>query len=159
MPTVGIEIKGYNRVNNKIRKIASNLDKELDAAIGQWTKDTRKELKAQPYPPKFVGPYPWVSEKQRRYVMAAIRRGEIQVPYRRTGTIANSWSAVRVRPSQWRLYNSAQYADYVVGNRFGKRQARIHRGRWYLANDVISKRLPLLRRVVEAKINRLIKTA
>lgn len=152
---VTIEIKGYNRVNNKLRTMASQLDKELDEAVGQWAKDTRKELKGQRYPAKFQGPYPWVSEKQRRYVMAAIRRGEIEVPYRRTGNIANRWRAVRVKPAQWKVENTAEHAHYVVGDRFGKRQARIHRGRWYLASDVIDKRLPQLRRIIERRINKL----
>lgn len=69
--------------------------------------------RAQAYPNAPAGPG-WFSAKQRRYVMAAIRKGVIKVPYQRTGTLAASW---RVTGSgvEAQATSAAPYASYVVG--------------------------------------------
>jgi NAD(P)-dependent dehydrogenase (short-subunit alcohol dehydrogenase family) len=66
--------------------------------------------RAQAYPNAPAGPG-WFSEKQRRYVMAAIRRGEISIPYARTQALANGWQRVGVR-----IVNTTSYAKYVQGD-------------------------------------------
>jgi hypothetical protein len=47
-------------------------------------------LRQQPGRPRY--PLAWASEKQRRYVMAKLRR-QNNLPYRRTGALVKSWEA------------------------------------------------------------------
>lgn len=139
MPSLSGELRGYQRVSNKLRRLATDLDRELDPVVYRWGQQTRAKLKARPYPP----PRP----RQR---------------YRRTGRLANSWAAERVGPSRVRILNRAQaprgrgpYPTYVVGDFRRQGQAWMHRGRWWLARDVIEEEVPALRRAVVSDIKRI----
>lgn len=66
--------------------------------------------RAQAYPDAPAGAG-WFSDRQRRYVMAAIRRGEIVIPYNRTQTLANGWQRDGVR-----VVNNVPYAKFVQGD-------------------------------------------
>jgi len=87
-------------------------------------------------PPPARGAMKFVSVKQRRFVMAAISRGEITVPYKRgTGsglrgseTLNRSYS-ITLSGDEALLTSAASYAPYVVGDQ----QAPIHQGRWNTA--------------------------
>lgn len=78
------------------------------------------------------------SERQRRYVMAAISRGEIEVPYIRgngaqgSETLNRSY-IVDLFNDTAVLSSSASYARYVVGDE----QAAIHQGRWTTAAQAV----------------------
>ena len=89
-------------------------------------------LKRDIPPPPPRGAMVFKSERQRRFVMAAIKRGDIRVPYVRASSktkgsahlqasyrIANEGESVV-------LYSDAPYVQYVVGDQ----QADIHKGRW-----------------------------
>ena len=108
---VEIEFKGFNRVQNSLRKLASQMPQLVDRAARPWAQETRGFLKSKPYPAKRAG---------QRYV--------------RTGRLANSWSAARNQPGVWAIKNSAPYSVYVVGK---GTQAWMHVGRWWIAvNEV-----------------------
>ena len=93
------------------------------------------------YPPRFEGPYPWVSEKQRRYVLMAIKKGIITVPYRRTGTYGRKWKIIKIEGGYKLAGRAAQkgkdYTKYVGGSAYGTNQARIHQGRWKPVRDAV----------------------
>lgn len=87
----------------------------------------------------FVAKYPprssskrmvFKSDKQRRWFFWALRSGQIDVPYRRTGTLGKSWTTdVRVTSENIRgvLGNVRPYAPYVQDE---ERQAQMHKGHW-----------------------------
>ena len=106
-------------------------------AFGQFT---RNELTNQKPPPPKQSPG-FVSERQRRFVMAAIRRGVIVVPYRRGSAKANGSEmlnqsyTVTMRGNTGYLESSASYAPYVVGDQ----QAAIHSGRWETAENAANR--------------------
>lgn len=95
-------------------------------------------LKATPPPPK-RGAQVYVSEKQRRFVMAMIGQGKIKVPYVRgrgsglkgSETLNRSYR-VDKEGLDAVLYSAASYAPYVVGDQ----QAPIHQKRWPTAMQV-----------------------
>jgi hypothetical protein len=91
-------------------------------------------------PARFQGPYPWKTEKQRRYVMWAIRHGVIVVPYKRTGEYARRWQIASLDDG-YRLENPLPHAKYVGGSAYGDKQARIHQKRWALLRDAIEEAL------------------
>jgi hypothetical protein len=84
------------------------------------------------------GPHKWASRKQQMYVMMMIKRGEITVPYPRTGTYGSesTWKVVKVE-NGYMLRGVGKYVVYVSGDAMGKRQARIHKGRWLLARTAV----------------------
>lgn len=91
------------------------------------------EINSQKPPPPAPGSMKFKSERQRRFVMANIKRGAITVPYvRGTGSGLHGSEAlnrsyiVDLYGDEAVLKNSASYAQYVVGNQ----QADIHKGRW-----------------------------
>jgi hypothetical protein len=96
-------------------------------------------LKRDIPPPPPRGAMVFKSERQRRFVMAAIKRGDIRVPYMRassksTGS-ANLQASYRIANEGQSviLYNDAPYVQYVVGNQ----QADIHKGRWKTADMAV----------------------
>lgn len=66
--------------------------------------------------------------------------------YKRTGRLPISWSVKRGMGGRIEIVNSTDYAQWVVGR---DTQARIHRGRWYIAEDEVEQQVPQLIRMCE----------
>ena len=79
------------------------------------------------YPPVQLPrpPFPWVSEKQRHYVMMMIRQGKITVPYPRTGKLGRGWDVGAEAPDRWHVRSITPYATYVQGGRQNPYHARL----------------------------------
>lgn len=128
------DVKGYNRVRNSLRKLASEYRETTDDTVKDWTKEQKAGLKGFGYPAQRNAPQPFKTAKQRKWFFWALSEGIIEVPYRRTGKLASSWRAKKEGWSHWTLENSAAYASLVVGR---NEQARYHEGHWWIAEDVI----------------------
>lgn len=139
--SIDYEIKGYNRVANALRKLASEYKQEIDQTIGEFAKDQRVTLKGYGYPSQTNNPQPFKTDRQRRFFFWALENGVIQVPYPRTGTLANSWRTRQNGWADWVVENSTAYGVLVVGR--GK-QAKYHQGNWWVAEDVIEENVPEL---------------
>lgn len=102
------------------------------------------------YPERYSGTpeHRWASERQRRYVMAAIREGTISVPYSRTGRYGDHWRVVKKDESRGRagysLTNDLDEARYIAGNSDGGEQYHLHAGRWPLARTVVEEEIAAL---------------
>jgi hypothetical protein len=91
----------------------------------------------KPSPPA-PGSMKFVSDRQRKFVMANIREGKITVPYvrgrgnklRGSETLNRSYR-LDLEGDTVMLKSSASYANYVVGDQ----QAPIHQGRWTTARE------------------------
>lgn len=89
-------------------------------------------------PPPAPGSMKFVSDRQRRFVMANIREGKITVPYvrgrgnklRGSQSLSQSYRT-NLDGDEAVLTSSASYANYVVGDQ----QAPIHQGRWTTARQ------------------------
>lgn len=133
---ITFEIRGYDRVRNNLRSVIAAHPKETNDVMRKWAEDARMFLKRTPYPP----------------VPANSR-------YKRTGRLASSWKKEQVKPGVWALTNNATgpkgqfYARYVVGEESGpknKRQAWMHKNRWWRADEVIEQtHIPELRLFLE----------
>lgn len=114
------------------------LDKLLRAAVEKMH-NVLKTYPAYKYVP-WDGQVPWVSEKQRRYVIANIRKGIIQIPYRRTDSLSKSW---QVRPAHTKdaltyiLGTNHPKAKYVQGDQQHSRMRII--GHW--TTDKVAKEI------------------
>ena len=76
----------------------------------------------------------FVSNKQRAFVMAAIRRGDIEVPYRRTGKIGISEK--HPTPNGMDVVVPVEYSDLV---RTKGKQAKYHDPLWPTTDDIAAK--------------------
>jgi hypothetical protein len=135
----------FNQIYVEVRNAG-----QVENSIDQFSEETRNAIKLRflklltnvrasvaEYPPPYAGepPHEWASERQRRYVMWAIRHGEITVPYQRTYTYKHGWNIerkVEQDGDSMRLYTEVPYARYVTGDTRGGEAAQnpIHRTRW-----------------------------
>lgn len=111
---IGIEVRGLREVQQKLSGLMSR-DVLLEAQ-----REAAKFLqgKLQKYPPqtyvsrKQAYGKTWFSDRQRRWFFAALRAGEIDVPYRRTRHLRNAWEIMSVG-NDVVLVNDMEYAPYV----------------------------------------------
>ena len=109
---------------------------EVEVALGGAADIIRAGVKQYPSR-QSTGPQQWKSEKQRRWFFAALREGKIQVPYRRTGKLGQSWTKRIDRGSTWPaavIGTHMAYAPYVQD---ADRQTAMHaRTPWPTAQGV-----------------------
>lgn len=112
-----------------------------------------------PPPPARGASGGFVSDRQRKFVMAGKRNGTIQIPYVRgrgagkSQKLNRSYLVLRGTIAESQVVSTASYAQYVVGNK----QAPIHQGRW-LTTDEIAKRMKdsgQIKTVVEQAVNQI----
>ena len=95
-----------------------------------------------PPPPARGASGGFVSDRQRKFVMAGYRKGTIQIPYVRgrgadkSQKLNRSYLVLRGTIAESQVVSTASYAQYVIGNK----QAPIHQGRW-LTTDEIARRM------------------
>lgn len=78
---------------------------QVSQALKQWQSQLLRQLRQEPGKPHY--PIRWTSERQRKYVMAKLRRMG-QIPYQRTGALVAAWEVnVNIqqvsRIEQWRV--------------------------------------------------------
>lgn len=83
------------------------------------------------YPAPSGRPMKWKSEKQRRFVMAAIADGSIDVPYQRTGDTGASYEKVPISDGL-ALQSPLPSAEYTRG----PGQAEYFKGTWPTHEDI-----------------------
>jgi hypothetical protein len=123
-------ITGNDELLARLRSASAKAPGVMDEISYRWAQNVRAKLKSTPYPPKRPG---------QRYV--------------RTGRLANSWRAERKGKGRALIVNSAGYSGYVVG----KKQAWMHRGRWWLGRNVLMESAPELETAAKREIDRLLK--
>lgn len=110
-----------------LKKIEALLSGPLGQDIAQAVADEAviPELAKEPFRTQPHKKYPFVSGKQRAFVIAAIRTGDIKVPYVRTGKIGETQKQVTATGVD--VVVPAPYSDLV---RTKGKQARYHEGTW-----------------------------
>lgn len=113
--------------------------KLTEVAMTGFATEVMAALKIDKPRPPTPGSMRFVSEKQRRFVMAMIKQGRIQVPYVRASTksfgSANLQASYRINKTgaDVQLVSDAPYANYVIGDQ----QAQIHQGRWKTSRQAV----------------------
>lgn len=114
----------YSGIEAVSRLIGQDLRPVLDAVILAISLEAQGRI--APYPSARRQKQPFMSAKQRRAFFAKLRKGQIKVPYRRSGQLGQKWVADK-GSGQIRLRNTRRGAKYVHSE---KEQARYHRGNW-----------------------------
>ena len=127
------EIRGYNRVRNALRKLASQNPSLVQQVGEKRIKEIRTLLRRQKYP--------------------AQRPNQ---KYRRSGELSRRWASQNQQTGRWAITNQAShkgrlYAGYVVGDD----QAWMHRGRWWKARDVIEAQMKEFVRALSREIEKI----
>lgn len=147
MPGNSVEIIGLTRLMGIINRAVEGgaLRPSLQAA-GLFV---QHQMQVYPPPPRGI-PYPFVSEKQRRYVMMLAAAG--MLPYRRTTVLQRRWT-VEMRGSGWDtsavVGNNTPYGPYVQSS---EAQARYHAGRWRTEMQVLNLYEAVIQGIVEREL-------
>lgn len=98
------------------------------------------------------------SDKQRRYVMAKIRSGEIAPgTSHRTGALANGWN-YKLQGGGYgaKIYNAVPYAKYVMGD--GTQARQPNKVGWRMVAEIIKTNTAGMMRAANQAVERVLKT-
>lgn len=123
---------------DEIKRLARDLPRVFPRALETELRGVRRGLLAalqeEPGRPKY--PIRWASEKQRRFVMALLRR-QGNLPYKRTGRFVRAWKVELVGKGfdgELIATNDSGIEQFITG----VRQQPFHKDTgWYQSEDVI----------------------
>lgn len=128
----------------ELRQGLANLRKRLFPSaverIHRTANEIRKEMNVPGKPPTY--PIKWDTPKQKRAFFATNGFGR-GIPTRRSNNYVEKWQAIKLENGA-DVGNPLSHAGYIGGTARGRRQSRIHKGRW-----------PVFRIVVNAAIEKL----
>ena len=97
----------------------------FDESIAKYVADEVVLPRFMKYPGASGKAQPFVSAKQRKFFFAALRSGQISVPYRRSGALGSKWQQLPFAHGV--LLRSQQgYSEIVIG----ERQGAYFKGTW-----------------------------
>jgi hypothetical protein len=105
-----------------------------ESETNDWVRQARDRLEEREYPPELPG--------QR---------------YRRTYNLKYGFVYLQQNREEWLIYNAMQYSSYVVGEE--DEQAEIHKGRWWIAREVVEEGISELDDRLAARYQHIIDTA
>ena len=140
---IAVEIRNAKLVRQGLEDLGRQIPRIGRNQIYQALLRVRRRLAAEPSPPT-PGSFKFVSDRQRRFVLRAIRLGLIEVPRRRTGLYTRGWT-IRRNELGWDLFNRAPHAVWVSGDVEGLvQQANIHQNRWEELRDALGDEIETL---------------
>ena len=113
-------VQGIDAVNQQI----------LNEVRDEIAPDALQELSVDA--PPVARPIQWTSDKQRKFVMAKLKR-ENNLPYRRTGRLRNAW-VVEVRGNAIVIENPSAISKFVYGSLAQNRSAALRFQQGFHAN-------------------------
>jgi len=117
---IKVDVRADTDVLDAIREAAQDAPRRMRKAFKRVVKRTRQhmldDLRDQPGRPHY--PLRWKSDRQRRYVMAKLRR-EGNLPYQRAGRLSAGWTT-HIRDQKdgavFEVVNNVPYARFVQGD-------------------------------------------
>ena len=106
-PLIGIDIQGIATIQSRLNRLP---DMAKDMGVESANEYIVNALKVEP--PRPSAPFVWSSEKQRRYVMMKISKGEYTG---RTHQLKNGWTTVGEGYKQM-VVNEVPHAQFVQGD-------------------------------------------
>lgn len=127
---LSVQVRNAKLVEKRFEDLTKEIPEIAEGRLRGRMVSAQKRVST--YPPTYAGepPHHWASEKQRRYVMWAIRNGTIKVPYQRTGKYGESWKIEKVKGG-YKLFSTYPVAKWIAGTaRDPEMQYHIHKTRW-----------------------------
>lgn len=152
---IGIDITGEDEIARKLKGLPPAAQ---DAAVDEMSKYLLNVLRLYP-PQKYVSRkdaygVSFFSDKQRRWFFAALKSGELSIPYKRSYNLRDNWKQLG-RGASSIIVNETSYAKYVMGD---KEQSR-HEQKvgWKKLGDIVKERMGRVLEKADAGIKRAIK--
>jgi hypothetical protein len=158
--TIHIDVQGLDKIQAALDKFPRQIESYLGQAGDEAAKRVIFEAEGlKKYPPGGPGaPQPFKTDKSRRYFFAALKSGEIEVPYRR-GQSAKSerygtqWYAERKGYSTL-IGNRSSYAQWLGG----QNQSGYMAGRgWRRLTDVVHERMGDIVKTYQSWVDKLLR--
>lgn len=130
-------LQGQMALRNALIGLVGRLEKAAKPTLYLAAQQIRDEMREEGKPVRY--PIQWDSERQRRAFFATNGFGR-GIPTKRTGQAVNAWKAIRTDEGA-DVSNPLSHIVFISG----RRQSRIHRGRWklfHLAVDRVVGKLP-----------------
>jgi len=138
-----VKWRGLPELGQALRNLKRRLFPGAVVEIQRTANKIRKEMAVPGKPPTY--PIQWDSVKQRRAFFATNGFGR-GIPTKRTDRYVREWQVIKLQNGA-DVGNPLAHAGHIGGTAKGKRQSRIHKGRW-----------PVFRKVVDAAIAKLPKS-
>lgn len=123
----------FEQVGDNITRAPAIFNTAWARQQGRIRSYAKQTLKVKPGKPKY--PIKWTSPRQRRFVMAKLRR-EGNLPYKRTDAMINAWDVsftATIDGGSLTLFNPSESAEFVVGD---EQQGFHAETGWYRVDDV-----------------------
>lgn len=133
----GISLQGAVKTRNALIGLFGKLKQAAEFVLWQAAQNIRDEMR-EPGDP-IVYPVQWDSTKQRKAFFATNGFGR-GIPTKRTGGGVAAWKAIKTEDGA-QVENPLSHIVFING----RRQSKIHRGRWkilYTVVESVLKRLP-----------------
>lgn len=154
---VDVEVSGIESVLAKLVQLNSvDAQRQVTSDVGEFVRG-----KLQRYPPyKYVSRrtaygVPFFTDRQRRWFFAALRSGELQIPYVRTRTLRNSWVLADAPGGDMVLRNITPYAGYVQKESSQSRMMRLRD--WTTEERVVTENAAGIGRTADESYNRVLR--
>ena len=136
-----IEVKfspGIDQVVSRINSLPPVLKDEVLDEVGEYGLSVlRKEPRQKYVTRKAAYGKTFFTDRQRRWFFWALSNGNINVPYRRTGSMSASWRMTRSENSV-RYSNAAPGVNFVMGAEQSRHEKMVG---WKKADDTIASQL------------------
>lgn len=145
MIQLSVQVRNAQLVSKRFEDFTGEIKKIGEGRL--YGRLVSAEKRVTTAPPRYAGvpKHHWASERQRKFVMAAIRDGRIKYPYSRTGRYQSSWRIEKIE-NGYRLTSNYPAAKWVAGSATNPGiQYHIHKTRWMplrLAMEESVKELP-----------------
>lgn len=153
---IGIEIEGIPQVKQMLLSVASPVvQQEVTTSAADYLRGQMRKYpeytyvsRARAYGKTFQ------SDRQRRWFFAALRSGELVIPYPRTMTLQRNWQIMRSGAADAMLVNDTPYAHFVQQSP----QARMMTYRnWRSIQTVVMQEKGRLQAIAQEAFNRALK--
>lgn len=149
MTQITVKVVGADIVRQGLQDLEAQIPKIGRKGIYDMMVRVRSRLAQKPRRPSY--PINWDSEKQRRYVLALLRRKD-NLPYKPTGRYESNWKIIK-RERGYMLENNAPMARYLSGDYTGAGQSNIHAGRRLVFMDVVDEEIKGLDEEIDRSIS------
>jgi len=148
-----VKVNGLKELEARLRSISTQLeDKAGDAALAAVLY-VHSQVPSYPNRNFTIAGDGWMTERQRRWFFAALADGEIEVPYKRTGTLGRTVTSLKgsspgalsrvetlsADKTVGIIGGNLSYLRYVVGE---GEQMWMHQNRWYTLQEVVRTAIP-----------------
>jgi hypothetical protein len=143
-----IRWQGLTELKRSLRELKIRLFPGAAKEIHVVAEKIRKDMGIPGSPPTY--PIKWDSPKQQQAFFASNGFGG-GIPTKRSNVSVEGWRVVRLENGA-NVGNPLSHAAWVFGTAKGKRQSRIHKGRWNLFRNVVDSAVEKLPKNIRDKI-------